>query len=184
MATDAGPGEDILRREEEEERRRRERESGSGRIAGPPPVASDGIVLPDSLPDEPRPTAGPASVEPDFYKPGGVDRSEYDDRSWGGPWNVLYTAPAVIAGASGVSTAINRAGHALIAEEASEDYYKSYVLDKDRQEMIDNLRLVRGLSESEINDLIEEERRWLDGMRVSRPERLKKAHYLPIHIED
>ena len=182
MAVDAGPGEDFLLREQEEEELRRSREERRDPVAGPAPAPAPQEPLPE---EEPLAVAGPASAPEGFYKPGGVDVTRYDDRDFGGsPVDLAVSVPSMLAGFTGVSTAINRTGHAIAAEQASEDYYQQYIKDPDRQELIDNLIYVHKYPESEIQRLVEEERRWLDGMRVSRPDRLIKAHYPPVHIEE
>ena len=173
MATDAGPADDLLAREAEEEEARRRREAP---VAGPaPPIEMLGPRV-DSIagPDSPIPPArkGRGALTP----PKGPD--------YGGIHWAPVTFPAALLGASGISTFTNRAGHALIAEQASEDYYKEYIKNPHRLELIENLREFKGWSDDQIEDLIEKERRWLDSMRVSRPDRLKRAHYPPKHIEE
>ena len=77
-------------------------------VAGPGPAPREIVpVQEEEDPSAPKAVAGPASQAPDTYKPGGVDRSVYDDRSMGGPLHALYTVPSVLAGASGASTLIN-----------------------------------------------------------------------------
>ena len=179
MAVDAGPGRELLQREEEEEASRRARESQRSPVAGPPPLPTE-----QEEPSGPLPSAGPDSMEPGYVKePWQPDRSEMEPE-YGNLLNAAYTAPAVLLGASGISTAVNRTSHALVAEQASEDYYNNYVDDPDRAAYLSDLKLTNRLSDEEIADLVEEERKWLDGMRVSRPQRLKDAHYVPIHIEE